>query len=220
MSAARALLLDLGGTVFRSGSEMMAVFGEHEPRVRDVVARRGPLGPEHDELWAAMLREEITEREYWAHRAAELGSALGEDWGVRDMMQALYSLPGEELMRPEAEALIADARRGGIAVGVLTNDLVAFHGEDAMARHPFLAEVDVLQDGSVTEVLKPAPEAYRAAAERLGRHPGEIVFLDDMPWNVSGAKRAGMIAVLVDLEHPARGFDEARELLDLERRAA
>ncbi len=58
------------------------------------------------------------------------------------------------------------------------------------------------------------------AAERLGRPPQEIVFLDDMPWNVTGAAAAGMIAVLVDLLYPERAFDTARDLLELASRAA
>ena len=220
MTAGRALLLDLGGTVFRSGSEMMARYARYEPRAGQVVRRNGPLGPERDELWERMLRAEITEREYWAQRAVDIGLALGERWETPDLMRALYTVPGEELMRPEAAQLIADARAAGIPVGVLTNDLTAFHGDAAMARHPFLAEVDALIDAAETGVLKPDPEAYRMAVERLGRPPEEIVFLDDMPLNVEGAIAAGVIAVLVDLVHPEHAFETARDLLDLDSRAA
>jgi putative hydrolase of the HAD superfamily len=219
-TASRALLLDLGGTVFRSGSELMRSYGRHEPRAGRVVRRNGPFGPERDESWVRLLRREITEREYWALRADEVGRALGERWGESDLMHALYSMPGEELMRPEATDLIADARAEGIPVGVLTNDLGAFHGDAAIARHPFLAEVDVLLDGSATGVLKPDPEAYRLACEAPERAPQEIVFLDDMPWNVSAGTAAGMIAVLVDMLRPEQAFDTARDHLGLARRAA
>lgn len=217
---ARALLLDLGGTAFRSGSELMGLLGDREPAARAVVARRGPLGPERDGMWEAMLREEITEREYWARRAAEVGAALGRPgWSTRDLMHALYD-SDLELMRPEATALVADARAAGVAVGVLTNDLLAFHGEQAMAAHPFLADVDALVDGSVTGVLKPDPRAYALAAQQLGRAPSEIVFVDDMPWNVAGARRAGMIALELDLTDPGAVFAVARGALDLVRGAA
>lgn len=220
MNAPRALLLDLGGVVFRSGAEMLAAFGRHEPRARGVVARRGPLGPEPDELWERMLRQEISERDYWSARAAEIGHALGQGWDARELMDAIYGVPGEPLIRPVAEALIVDARAAGIAVGVLTNDLTAFHGEGAAARFPVLADLEVLVDASLTGVLKPDPRAYRIAAERMRRPPAEIVFLDDMPWNVTGAQEAGMIAVLVDLVRPELAFEAARQLLDLQRRAA
>ncbi len=212
--ADRALLLDLGGTVFRSGSEMLGRYGECEPGVRAVVARRGPLGPERDELWEAMLREEVTEREYWSRRCAEIGAALGRNWPIQEFMRTLYALD-DDLMRPEAADLIADAQAAGVAIGVLTNDLRAFHGETAMASHPFLGLIDALVDASVTGVLKPDPRAYALAAERLGRPPAEIVFVDDMPWNVEGARRAGMIAVELDLTDPGRAFDTARAELAL-----
>lgn len=217
----RALLLDLGGTAFRSGSELLARYGEVEPAVRSVVSRRGPLGTEPDPLWDSMIREEITERQYWQARSDEVGAALGRDWPIREFMNTLYTLLGaEDILRPQAAALVADARAAGLAIGVLTNDLRAFHGDSAMAAHPLLAQVDALVDASVTGILKPDPRAYALAAAALGRDPGDIVFLDDMPWNVTGARAAGMIALELDLTDPGRVFAEARPHLGLNQRAA
>ncbi|WP_366932817.1 HAD-IA family hydrolase [Pseudonocardia sp.] len=217
--ALKALLLDLGGTVFRSGSEMMALLGEVEPAVRGVVARRGPLGPERDELWDRMIRSEISERDYWQRRSDEVGAALGRDWPIQEFMHTLYGLAGDDIIRPAAAGLAADARAAGHKVGVLTNDLRAFHGETAMASHPFLRGVDALVDASVTGILKPDPRAYALGADALGSAPGDIVFVDDMPWNIEGARKAGMIAVELDLTDPQRAFDEARDALDLPRTA-
>lgn len=215
----RALLLDLGGTVFLSGVEAIAVYAEHEPAARAVIARRGLLGTEPDPLWEQMLCEEITEREYWRLRCDEIGAAVGRSWTLQEFMQTLFHA-GAEHMRPEAARLIADAYAGGVRIGVLTNDLQAFHGDSAMTAHPFLAEVEVLVDGSITGILKPDPRAYALAAQQLGLPPGEIVFVDDMPWNVAGARRAGMIAVELDYTDPEAAFDRARAEVGLERRAA
>lgn len=216
----RALLLDLGGTVFRSGSELLALLGDAEPATAAVVARRGPLGPEPDVLWDRMIREEITEREYWQRRSDEVGAALGRDWPIQEFMHTLYALCGDDIIRPAAAALVADARAAGHRIGVLTNDLRAFHGDTAMASHPVLAQVDVLVDASVTGILKPDPRAYALAAEELDTAPGEIVFVDDMPWNVTGARKAGMIAVELDLTDPDAAFAAARRELDLDAEAA
>lgn len=216
----RALLLDIGGVVLRSGHEMMAALAQRRPALGDVATRRGYLGTAPDRLWDRMLAEEISEREYWRRRAADLGAAVGETWEITDLMEALYELPADELIRPEARALIAETKARGLRVGALTNDLVAFHGEHAVARHPILDQLDVLVDGSVNGVLKPDPEAYRLAVQAMGRPAADIVFLDDMPWNVAGGRAAGMIAVQVDLVEPADAFDDARELLHLGRRAA
>ncbi len=211
----RALLLDLGGTAFSSGLERMALLGEREPAVRSVVARRGPLGPEPDPLWDAMLRGEITERGYWQARSDEIGAALGRPgWPITECMRLLYGLT-EDMLRPEAGALVADAQAAGVPVGVLTNDLTAFHGDGAMARHPLLSGVDALVDGSVTGVLKPDPRAYALAADALGHPASAIVFVDDMPWNVDAAREAGMIALQLDLTDPAEVFGRARKELGL-----
>ena len=211
----RALLLDLGGTVFRSGIELLGELGDAHPETGPVVARRGPLGPEHDALWVAMIGEEITERDYWARRSDEVGAALGRTgWPIQEFMHLLWGLSAD-LVRPQADTLVRDAQAAGITVGALTNDLRAFHGDGAMAAHPLLAGLDVLVDGTDTGVLKPDPRAYAIAVERLARPAGEIVFVDDMPWNIAGARRAGMIALELDLTEPGAVFDRARAELGL-----
>jgi putative hydrolase of the HAD superfamily len=85
-------------------------------------------------------------------------------------------------MRSEAGALVADAQAANVPVGVLTNDLTAFHGDGAMARQKSVRRGRA-GHGSVTGVLKPDPRAY-ALADALGHPASAIVFVDDMPWNV------------------------------------
>jgi len=41
------------------------------------------------------------------------------------------------------------------------------------------------------------------------------VFLDDMPWNVEGARQVGLRAVRVPWDDPGQAIDAARELLGL-----
>jgi len=211
----RGLLLDLGGTAFISGLEQLAVLGEREPAVRSIAARRGPIGPEPDRLWDAMLRGEITERGYWRARSDQVGAALGRpSWPITEFMHLLYGLV-KDVVRPEAAALVADAQAAGIAVGALTNDLTAFHGDGDMAEVPLLASLDALVDASVTGVLKPDPRAYAIAAEALGLPPSAIVFVDDLPRNTAAARETGMIGLLLDLADPAEVFGRARKELGL-----
>lgn len=42
------------------------------------------------------------------------------------------------------------------------------------------------------KVMKPDPQIYRAALERLGRKPEEAVFIDDFAHNIEGARAVGM----------------------------
>lgn len=212
----RALLLDLGGTVFVSGVELLGPLGRTDPLLTGVCSRRGPLGRTHDALWDDMIEQRVTERAYWAQRSAEVGHALGrEGWPIVEFMELLWSA-AHDPVRPEAAALIDDALAAGIRVGALTNDLRAFHGDGAMSAHPLLSRLDVLVDGSDTGVLKPDPGAYEIAVGTLGVPAGDIVFVDDMPWNIAGAERAGMVALELDLTDPAEVFGRARAALGLD----
>jgi len=117
------LLPALGGTALGSGFERLALLGDREPAVRSIAARRGPLGPERDPLWDAMLSGEITERGYWRARSEEIGAALGRPgWPITEFMHLLYRVTGD-VVRPEAAALVADAeallRDAGVEIGWL-----------------------------------------------------------------------------------------------------
>jgi putative hydrolase of the HAD superfamily len=193
----------------------VGVRGAREPAVRSIAARRGPLGPEPDLLWEAMLRGEITERGYWRARSDEVGAALGRPgWPITAFMHLLYGMV-TEVLRPEAAALVVDARAAGVRVGALTNDLAAFHGPGWVERQEHLKLFDIIVDASLTGVLKPDPRAFASGAEALGLRPEQIVFLDDMPWNVEGARQAGLAAVQVPWDAPKPAIDTARELLGL-----
>lgn len=99
-------------------------------------------------------------------------------------------------------------------MGLLTNDLGAFHGPGWSQRMPFLGAADVLVDRSDTAALKPHPEANAAALDALGRSVDEVVFVDDQPHNVEGARTMGMRAVHLDVTDPAGSVDRANEMLD------
>lgn len=209
------LLLDIGGVLHASASYLVHRMAEREPAVRPVLDRIGGLATDRDELWQAMLRRELSERDYWAQRAAELGAALGETWNTRDMIGRLYELPRRDWLRADMLDLVADTRAAGIPAGALTNDMAAFHGQDWVDQQDYLALFDVVIDASVTGVLKPDPRAFESAARALGLPLSQVVFLDDMPWNIEGARAVGMTAVRVPWDDPRPAIDTARELLRL-----
>ncbi|HEY1918136.1 MAG TPA: HAD-IA family hydrolase [Streptosporangiaceae bacterium] len=212
-----ALLLDYGGVVSRSTFELLPLIGAGHPELAGLLRRRGTLGPDHDDLWAQMMRREISEREYWARRSAEFGRAFHADWDVRAMMTWLEDgeIGEASRLRPEAAALVADVQAAGLSAGVLSNDLAAFHDDDWLDRQEMLRTVDVVVDASVEAVLKPDPEIYLIAARRLGVPPERVVFVDDIPWNVTGAQAVGMTAFLLDLAEPGLAFGLARKALGL-----
>ena len=211
----RGLLLDIGGVVHATGIHLVGRLAEAEPAMRPVLERIGGVASDRDELWQQMLRRQVTEREYWAQRAAELGAAVGESWDTRAMMHRMYELPRQDWLRTEMVDLMADTRAAGLRLGALTNDMTDFHGADWVARQEHLKLFDVIIDAGLLGVLKPDPRAFGRAADELGLPPGQIVFLDDMPWNVEGARQVGLRAVRVPWDDPGQAIDTARELLGL-----
>jgi putative hydrolase of the HAD superfamily len=209
------LLLDIGGVVHNTGVRMVERLARREPAMRPVIEEIGGIASDRDELWQRMLRRQVTERDYWAQRAAELGAAVGETWDTRALMDRFYQLPEHEWLCAPTIELMTDAKAAGLRVGALTNDMTAFHGPEWVARQEHLKLFDVIVDASLTGVMKPDPRAFRGGAEALGVPAEQIVFLDDMPWNAEGARQAGMTAVRVPWDDPAPAIDTARALLRL-----
>ena len=209
------LLLDIGGVVHNTGVRMVERLARREPAMRPVIEEIGGIASDRDELWQRMLRRQVTERDYWAQRAAELGAAVSETWDTRALMDRFYQLPEHEWLCAPTIELMTDATAAGLRVGALTNDMTAFHGPEWVARQEHLKLFDVIVDASLTGVMKPDPRAFRGGAEALGVPAEQIVFLDDMPWNIEGARQAGMTAVRVPWDDPVPAIDTARELLGL-----
>jgi putative hydrolase of the HAD superfamily len=217
MATARGLLLDIGGVVLRTGIELAELLAEEEPALRPVVARLA-MATDRDELWQRMIRREVTERAYWAQRAAELGAALGEEWDTRTMINRMYDRPAQEWLNEDVVQLMTDAKAAGVPLGALTNDLADFHGQEWVDKQEWLTLFDVIVDASITGVLKPDPRAFAAGAAALRLHPGEVVYLDDMPWNTEGGAAAGLQAIEVSYAAPHLAAGEARSRLGLDPR--
>ena len=211
----KGLLLDIGGVVHRTSMHLAGRLAETEPALRPVLERIGGLGTERDELWQRLLSRQVSEREYWAQRAAEFGTAVGETWDTRALINRLYDRPERDYLCAETIDLMNDVKAAGLRLGALTNDLAAFHGPGWVERQEHLKLFDIIVDASLTGVLKPDPRAFASGAEALGLRPEQIVFLDDMPWNVEGARQAGLKAVRVPWDDPRPAIDTARDLLRL-----
>ncbi|MGI9197111.1 MAG: HAD-IA family hydrolase [Candidatus Nanopelagicales bacterium] len=180
------------------------------------LAWTGPFDPAADEDWRVFQAGGMTERDYWARRCAEFHELTGEPAEMPAFMVHLYDGSEDEIVRPGATRLIADAKAAGLPVGALTNDLTAFHDQSWIDRMSVIDSFDVLVDGRRDGVMKPDPAAYLLVAERLGVTPQECVFIDDQPGNLAGAEAVGMLPVYLDPVDPEPAFQEARRLLGLD----
>ena len=183
------LLLDFGGPVLLTPFELI---GKAQETLGDL-SWRGPFDTSTDPEYVRWQAGEITEREYWSIRAAPFGLDL------HGLMRHFYEPPGDYLVRPRMAELISRQRAAGRVVGVLTNDMNAFHGPEWKAGISVIAEFDFIVDGSITGYLKPDPHAFRLALDAFGAAaPADVVFVDDQRINLRGAEAVGMPTVYFD----------------------
>ena len=210
----KALVLDFGGPVLLTPFERLRGLEASLGVAPGSFAWRGPFEPAADPLWRAQQVRAVGERAYWAARAAEVAAVSGEA-GVPAMMRRLYAGPDDELVRPQARALLADAHAGGLDTAVLSNDLCDFHDQAWIDRIGFLTEVGCVVDASRHGTRKPAPEAYRQVLDRLGVAADQTLFVDDQPANTAGAQAVGMAVVWFDVTRPQPSYAKVRRALGL-----
>jgi putative hydrolase of the HAD superfamily len=210
-----ALVLDFGGPVMLSPFELTMRAEQRLGLPAGSLPWRGPFDPGNDAEWRDVQSGALAERSYWANRAEEFASLTGRPARTRDLFRALYDESEGFLVREGARALMTAARDAGVPVGILTNDLGAFHPPEWVNALQVLRLADALVDGSHVGILKPDPRIYQMIAEQLGVEPDDVVFLDDQPVNLAGAIAVGMTAVPVDVTAPDEAFSRARSLLSL-----
>ena len=196
----QALLLDFGSVIsvslFERHRDTEAELGLGAGSLRWL----GPIAPETDALWQAMQRDEISEREYWARRARELGEAAGQPgWDMLAMLTRLRHTDPNAIVRPGIRRLVRAARARGLAVGILSNELELFYGAEFLSRMDILRDMQVIVDATHTQVLKPDPRAYALALQQLDLPAARVLFVDDQFRNIAGAQRAGLQSQFFDL---------------------
>lgn len=98
--------------------------------------------------------------------------------------------PGQ--LDEDVVAVLKAVRAQGIPVGIFTNNTSGLEGD--LARLGFDA-FDTLINSADLGVIKPAPLAYRLAAEAMGVPAEDIFFTDDNHTNVIVARHVGLRAV-------------------------
>lgn len=213
-----ALVLDFGGVITRTLFETHPATERALGLPSGTLTWRGPFDPASDPLWQSMLADEISERDYWLHRTREVGARIGRNWTkMSDLLIAARGDAPSEVIRPEFLATFRAARRAGIRLAILSNELDLFYGPDFRTKLDFLLDFDVIHDATYSGLLKPDPAAYRGIIDALDLPAGACVFVDDQARNIAGAQRVGMRTVHFDVMDPAASYAKARGALGLER---
>jgi putative hydrolase of the HAD superfamily len=207
VTVAKALLFDVGDVLMHSNWE---VLDDLEARIGRSIPGRGPLDPAGDPEWVRYLSGAISIEDYWTDKAR-----IGGFDGYLGLWRAMSIELQGGVFAADGQRLIAEARAAGVKVGILSNDLIGSAGRAWVDRRPELAGFDVFVDCTEFGTRKPAPEPYLKAIADFGLPAEEIVFLDDMPYCIEGARAVGMIGLHVDPLARHHAYDRARELVGL-----
>ncbi len=216
MTNLEALVLDFGGVITRTLFETHDLSEEALGLPAGSLTWRGPFEPESDPLWVSMQADEITEREYWLRRSAEVGKMVGEEWTtMADFVQRARGAAPMKIIRPEALAAIDRVKEAGFKLAIFSNELDLFYGEDFRHKLPFLDHFDVILDATYTKRLKPDAQAYHDCATALGLPMKACLLVDDQARNITGAQIVGMPSLHFDVQNPHQSYSTALALLGI-----
>ncbi|AUW45960.1 HAD family hydrolase [Rhizobium leguminosarum] len=216
MTGDRALILDFGGVVTRTLFETHDVTERALGLAAGTLTWRGPFDTTTDPLWVSMQSREITERDYWMTRTAEVGRLVGEEWtDMKTFVQRARGADADLVLRPEARDAITRAKAAGLRLAILSNELDLFYGVEFRKRFTLIDLFDVIVDATYTKILKPDPRAYEQVIAEVGLPREACVFVDDQPKNIEGATAVKLPNVHFDVTRPADGYARALSMLGL-----
>ncbi|MBO2449869.1 HAD family phosphatase [Actinomadura barringtoniae] len=131
-----------------------------------------------------------------AYMVAKTGTDVPEEEIGRWMMDGMSELLSSHVpLLPGAKELLCEVRDAGIPIALVTSSqrLLVEPVLDAIGRDAF----DLTLAGNEVVHMKPHPEPYLTAAERLGADPRRCVALEDSPNGLASAAAAGCPTIAV-----------------------
>lgn len=181
----QALLFDLGKVCLQFDHERMVrqlagVVQASPPDVRTFLIE--------SDLFAGVERGDVSEPALW-QRVRETFESAATDEELADAAGDIFS------KMPGMGALLSQLGEAGLP-RVLVSNTNPFHIRWIRRQFSVLSHFDSLVLSYEVNASKPEPRFYEAAADRAGCPASSCVFVDDLPANVEGARRAGMDGVL------------------------
>lgn len=186
-SSIRALIFDFDGLILDtevpSYQSWAEIYEEHG----------GTLSLEE---WSRVLGGSGLEVDHIANLERLSGRAVNRhELERRRLARKLALIEAEEAL-PGVLDTIAAGKRMGLALAVVSSSP---HGwvEGYLAKLGIREEFDVVICGDDAERVKPAPDLYLLALDRLGIGPDEAIVFEDSPNGITAAQAAGIFCVAV-----------------------
>jgi epoxide hydrolase-like predicted phosphatase len=181
----KAVIFDVGGVLIRTQSRAGRVKWAKRLGLDDWDFENYIFGGESGRQ--AQLGQK-TFAEHWRSVGDEFKLS---DTEVAEMRADFFA--GDE-MNESLVAYVQRLREAGYKTGILSN-----FADDARyvwnKVYPFIQYFDGIVISSEVGLMKPDPQIYYLAAEKVGVQVGEALFVDDFSENIAGAKRVGMPAL-------------------------
>lgn len=208
----RAVLLDAGGTLIHmplSPEELLAsLCGRMGHPITLDQARAGFLASE--QFYSDhYLSHPGGRNDFWLRYHAQALLALGIPDPAGERAAFLSHSFGQEGVwqaYPEARDACAALLGMRLRLGVVSNGPTTV--PDLLAHAGLLDFFEVVVTSQGEGMEKPDPRIFRAALERMGLSPAEVVYAGDLPEvDVLGARAAGMRGILVDRHGTGAPFE-------------
>ena len=186
-----ALLLDFGNVLVEIDFGRVTA---HWARAAGMDAGQLAARFSHDEPYQRHERAEIGATQYFAALRRTLGVDLGDDVLLEGWNAVFVREIGEV-------AAVIPRLAARVPLYVLSNTNHAHHDFFSRRYAALLAHFRAVFVSHELGARKPEPTAYLRVAEGLGLKPQRMLFFDDLPENVEGARRAGMPGVVVSSPH-------------------
>ncbi|MDQ7007158.1 MAG: HAD-IA family hydrolase [Acidobacteriota bacterium] len=201
LAAKDVILLDAGGTLI--GLDYDAVRGAVGPAGARLADEALELAEARARRWAdEAIRRRLTPRELWDGYFSRVLSGAGlEPGAIPAALEALWSANRRQgLWRrplPGVGWALEALHRSGRRLAVVSN---AEGQVEADLRAAGLSRwLETVVDSHLVGVAKPDPEIFAIALRRLGVGAEQAFYVGDVPaFDVEGARRAGLPAVLID----------------------
>lgn len=158
--------------------------------IREEVGPTGDPGPRRqrwESLYAELATGRLTPGEFYQKLKDQVTIQVDYHQFVKSWCEIFFPMPGMDELFSEVEKRVV--------VGLLS-DTDPIHWDYLPPLYPFLKRITKPTLSFEIGFMKPAPEAYLAAARDVGFPPEQCFFTDDKPENIEGAKQVGMDAVV------------------------
>lgn len=153
------------------------------------------------------VQEGKTDVEFWQEFAKKKEVSLSENW-PEIYQEALKASVGAD---PQMYALVEELKEKKISIGILSN--INDRYTKRIRGFGFYEPFDPCLLSAEIGWEKPDPKAYEALLKALDFPAKDVVFIDDKPENVIGAKNLGIDAILFKSADQVREELKKRKLL-------